>query len=356
MDISGRLAISYYKTIATLNKEHNIFLVQHRDTNKIYVKKILDIYNIDIYHNLMSTSIPGIPQIVEIYEEEGQLTIIENYISGTTLAQKMEEASLSPHDLWHYTLELCQILEKLHTFTPPMVHRDIKPSNIIITEYNHVVLLDFNAAKYYTPSAERDTILLGTPGYAAPEQYGFGSSSPQTDIYSLGILLNEMAASINFTSEELLEITNRCVQLNPGNRLSCISELRTAVEDILCSRPEKKQKSFSVKPYLLPGFRGLTPWKMLIAVPGYFLLFDVCLNVELENRTGIVLWGNRIFFLIMLLSIIFICFNYLDVRRYFPMCKHPNKYIRYPAIFLFNFLWILSLFIFLAIFESILLT
>ena len=47
MDYSQQLALSYYKTIATLNEFHNIFLVQHQDTNKIYVKKIIDVYNID---------------------------------------------------------------------------------------------------------------------------------------------------------------------------------------------------------------------------------------------------------------------------------------------------------------------
>lgn len=92
--------------------------------------------------------------------------------------------------------DLCEILEKLHSVTPPIVHRDTKPSNIIITNYEHVVLLDFNAAKYFADTDTADTILLGTKGYAAPEQYGFGSSTPQTDIYALGILLKELVKSL----------------------------------------------------------------------------------------------------------------------------------------------------------------
>ena len=87
---------------------------------------------------------------------------------------------------------LCNILEALHSMTPPIIHRDIKPSNIIITSYNYAMLLDFNAAKQFSGQNESDTVLIGTPGYAAPEQYGFGSSSPKTDIYSLGIVLREM--------------------------------------------------------------------------------------------------------------------------------------------------------------------
>lgn len=80
---------------------------------------------------------------------------------------------------------LCNILNALHSMTPPIIHRDIKPSNIIITSYNYAMLLDFNAAKQFSGQNESDTVLIGTPGYAAPEQYGFGSSSPkQTYILS----------------------------------------------------------------------------------------------------------------------------------------------------------------------------
>ena len=86
---------------------------------------------------------------------------------------------------------------RAHLFQiPPIIHRDIKPSNIIITAYNRAVLLDFNAAIYYSCQSTEDTILLGTQGYASPEQYGFGSSSPQTDIYSMGILFRELLNSI----------------------------------------------------------------------------------------------------------------------------------------------------------------
>ena len=86
---------------------------------------------------------------------------------------------------------------RAHLFQiPAIIHRDIKPSNIIITAYNRAVLLDFNAAKYYSCQSTEDTVLLGTQGYASPEQYGFGSSSPQTDIYSMGILFRELLNSI----------------------------------------------------------------------------------------------------------------------------------------------------------------
>ncbi len=62
MDLSERLTISYYKEIADINENHKVYLVQHQETKKIYVKKILDVYNLDIYRRLSAVSIPGIPK------------------------------------------------------------------------------------------------------------------------------------------------------------------------------------------------------------------------------------------------------------------------------------------------------
>lgn len=127
---------------------------------------------------------------------------------------------------------LCNILEALHSMTPPIIHRDIKPSNIIITSYNYAMLLDFNAAKQFSGQNESDTVLIGTPGYAAPEQYGFGSSSPKTDIYSLGIVLREMLGSITPVPDiapilhRLNLIAERCTQMTPAARYQSVVELK----------------------------------------------------------------------------------------------------------------------------------
>ncbi len=75
MDYAGRLEISYYHTIATINSTHKIYLVQHRETGKIYIKKILDVYNPHIYKYLMEHHISGIPRLYNIYEENGQLLV-----------------------------------------------------------------------------------------------------------------------------------------------------------------------------------------------------------------------------------------------------------------------------------------
>ena len=228
MDLDQRLAISYYKPIAAINEPHHVYLVQHQETKKIAIKKVLDVYNLAVYAELYRNPIAGTPRIINYYEEAGQLTVIEEYISGTSLQDKISHADIAPSDMLQYMLDLCAILEQLHQHNPAIIHRDVKPSNVIITSYNRAVLLDFNAAKYHTAAKDSDTILLGTQGYAAPEQYGFGQSSPQTDIYSIGILLKEMAEASHCQNPYIDAVTAKCTQMNPAERYRSIGELRQA--------------------------------------------------------------------------------------------------------------------------------
>ena len=73
MDLSHRLAVSYYKTITTINEPHHIYLVQHTETKKLYIKKILDVYNIAVYEYLYKNPIMGIPRIIEYLEEKPEM-------------------------------------------------------------------------------------------------------------------------------------------------------------------------------------------------------------------------------------------------------------------------------------------
>lgn len=221
-----------YKIISALNEEHKVYLVQSALSGKVYVQKILDVYNIRVYEYLYRNPVAGIPRLINYYEDGNQLIVIEEYISGSSLQEKIDNSDLSVSDIRSYMIMLCNILEALHAMTPPIIHRDIKPSNIIITSYNYAMLLDFNAAKQFSGQNESDTVLIGTPGYAAPEQYGFGSSSPKTDIYSLGVVLREMLGSITpaFDIAPILQrlnlIAEKCTQMTPAARYQSVAELK----------------------------------------------------------------------------------------------------------------------------------
>ena len=124
-----------YKIISTLNEEHKVYLVQSEFTKQVYVQKILDVYNIHVYEHLYQNPIAGIPRIIDFYEQDNTLVVIEEYISGTSLQEKIDHSDLFISDIQDYMLMLCNILESLHAMKPPIIHRDIKPSNIIITSY-----------------------------------------------------------------------------------------------------------------------------------------------------------------------------------------------------------------------------
>lgn len=88
--------------------------------------------------------------------------------------------------------------------TPPIVHRDIKPSNIILTEGGRIVLIDLNAARLDDKKSSHDTQLIGTAGFAAPEQYGFAASSPRADLYAAGILMRVLLTGTDAKDAMLL--------------------------------------------------------------------------------------------------------------------------------------------------------
>ena len=356
MDYVARLEISYYNTIATINSVHKIYLVQHRESGKIYIKKILEVYNPHIYEYLMEHHITGIPRLYNVYEENEQLILIEEFISGVSLREMIDDQTLTLDLIVRFMGELCDILEKLHILNPPIIHRDIKPSNIIITPYNHVVLIDFNAAKYLTDTADHDTILLGTKGYAAPEQYGFGFSTPRTDIYALGILLKELSLALPVATSIFDTIIRKCTMMNPSDRMETVQELKTEIEKLQAHNGEKPQHAtvFTTWQNLAPpGFRTRTPWKMLTASAVYLFIFWLCLSLEVKDATIFHLWLERISVLSIMLSIVFCCFNYRNIHRFIPFCANEHRLLRYSGVLILNFTVAFLLFFAMLLLESI---
>lgn len=327
-------SISSFHTIAVLNEAHQVYIVQQAETGRIFVKKILEVYNLKVYESLYRHPIPGTPRIIAMNEGNGRLTLIEEYLSGTPLSERIEAHDLDEAEIRGYMLNLLEILEHLRAFHPPIIHRDIKPSNIIISDYGMAMLLDFNAAKEFRDGEEKDTMLIGTQGYAAPEQYGFGSSSPQTDLYSLGIVLKEMLTSAGNKNSGLWQIAEKCTQLEPSERYSSIRKLKQEIRG-LSETPSSFRPSPKV-PLLPPGFRSRTPWKMFLSLTVYTCLCWLCLSLNLETTTTVSLWIERIFVLLILLSLIFGSFNYLGIQRCVPLCQSQNPFIKVIGVLLLN--------------------
>ncbi|MGE5613929.1 MAG: protein kinase domain-containing protein [Bacillota bacterium] len=137
---------------------------------------------------------PALPRLFDIIEQDGCLYMISDYISGTPLDKKLkEEGKISEEIVVDWGIQLCQALNYLHSQKPnPIIYRDMKPSNIILTAGGTLKLVDFGIAREYKPKSGSDTVYIGTRGYAAPEQFGTGQTSPASDIFSLGVTLHEL--------------------------------------------------------------------------------------------------------------------------------------------------------------------
>lgn len=349
MTIDQELRLSYYQQVADIDAEHCIYLVQDVRTKKFYVKKLLTVYNADVYRYLMAHHIPNTPSILLVEEDSKVLTVIEEFIPGDTLEEQLEKQGIFAEDqVIDITLQLCTILAAFHGCHPPIVNRDIKPSNIKITPDGVVKLLDMNAAKWSNDQSAKDTVLLGTQGYAAPEQYGFGPSSVLSDIYSIGVLMNVMLTgnlpNIRVASGSLGMIIRKCIELSPSGRYQSITDLKASL-DILSGKSRKNAERANWQKYLPPGFRNRNVIKWLFSALGYAALLSVGLDLQVENAGPVELIVNRISFTIMMLCIVFFNGNYLNVQRLFVLTRKPKRWVRWLGMAIIDFallmLWVI---------------
>lgn len=207
----------------------SVQLIRHRATgNQFILRRFTG--NGEVYQNLLSCTCRHLPLIYEAAERDGENLVIEEFIQGDTLGFLLEGALFTPEETRKITGQLCQALWVLHSMAA--VHRDIKPENVILRG-GEAVLIDFDAARLHRPEAEADTQILGTTGFAAPEQYGLSQSDARTDIYSLGVLMNVMLTgqhpSKKLAGGRLGRVIQRCTQVNPAKRYKDVLHLMSAL-------------------------------------------------------------------------------------------------------------------------------
>lgn len=262
--------LSLYTELVEL-LENKIYIVQSSLDNKLYIKKILYPENYDVFIKLKDISSPYIPKIYEILSFEYSLIIIEEYINGSTLDEILtKQKALSENSVIEYTIELCNVLDVLHNCEPPIIHRDIKPSNIIINNANSLKLIDFDVSRTHKDNISTDTEVLGTHGYAAPEQFGFSQTDARTDIYSLGITMNVMLTGefpiTKLYKGNLSNIITKCTKFDPDKRFQNVKELKQAILKKSITH-KSKSSTLTYTSNRLPGFRS---GKISFGILGFF--------------------------------------------------------------------------------------
>ncbi len=191
---------------------------------------------------------PNLPSIIDIIDQDDNFLIVMDYIDGVTLNDMLKESGAQTQEnVVNWAIQLCDVLDYLHTRRPPIIYRDIKPSNIMQKSDGSLVLIDFGTAREFKERNIADTVCLGTQGYAAPEQFGGqGQTDARTDIYALGATLYHLLTGHNPSeppyemypittwnknlSSGLENIILKCTQRNPADRFQSAQELRDALE------------------------------------------------------------------------------------------------------------------------------
>lgn len=221
----GGMSIVYLAMNEKVNKQWAIKEIIKRDYRDFY----MDRKEIEMMKRLKH---PNLPAIVDVIEQKSSLLIVMDYIEGQSLEDiVMEQGPQDEKSVIKWVKQLCDVLNYLHTRTPPIIYRDMKPANVILKPDGNVMLIDFGAAREYKPQNLKDTVLLGTRGYAAPEQYRMeGQSDARTDIYSLGITMFRLLTGEN--PEGLCPVR----KLRP--------EISTGIENILlkCTHTAKDER------------------------------------------------------------------------------------------------------------------
>jgi len=190
---------------------------------------------------------PNLPKVTDSFPEGSNYYLVMEYVQGETLDNKLAQVNgpLPEPTVRRYAEQLCDVLDYLHHRQPAVIFRDLKPTNIMIQPGDRLKLIDFGIARHFKPGKSKDTQAMGTPGYAAPEQYGKGQSDARTDIYALGATLHHMLTGrdpgsdpFHFPNARLLnpvlsgsidQIVMRSVELDPNRRWQSVREVRNAL-------------------------------------------------------------------------------------------------------------------------------
>ncbi|MCX4372204.1 MAG: protein kinase [Dysosmobacter sp.] len=193
---------------------------------------------------------PMLPRIVDIFEDEENIYIVEDFVEGITLDELLKrEGKVDEPLAQQWFRDLCGVLRYLHTQQPnPIIYRDMKPSNIMLQPDGSLKLIDFGIAREYKEASSGDTTYIGTKGYAAPEQFGRAQTDARTDIYALGVTMYHLITGkspyeppYQFVPVRELDgklshgieyILNKCVQPEPADRYQSVDKLLDDLDHI----------------------------------------------------------------------------------------------------------------------------
>lgn len=205
----------------------------------------------EIMKKMADRKLSGIPKTYRIFEENGEVYLVREYIEGMSLAQMvLQKGGISEAEICRISRKICQTAEQFQNPDEPMIHRDIKPENIVVTPGGEVVFIDFGTMRSYKKDGSRDTFVVGTRGTAAPEQYGYTQTDQRTDVYAIGQTMLYMVSesyeknqlSECAVSRRMKKIIEKACSFEPDKRYGDAAQLRRAVEKCQANNRKKVYK------------------------------------------------------------------------------------------------------------------
>lgn len=277
-ELTQKLFVWNIEELKQLNESSAV--VRNEQSGEIMVKKRLDNINTEIMQKLCSIRHRNLAAVIKVTEENGVFYSYSEFVPGRSIQSFIDEGKIfSEEEALEIALQLCDGLEELHS--NGIIHRDITAANIILSYDGNVKIIDYGIARTANENASRDTYILGTAGYAAPEQFGFSQTDERTDIYAVGVLLNILLTG-KFPNEEMCtgkfkRIVKRCTFIESSNRFSSVKELKNEL-----SKPKvilKNDDGF-------PGFRSKKTIVRILASLIYFIIILIDFSLVASIYTG----------------------------------------------------------------------
>lgn len=287
----GGMSVVYLAMDTHLNKQWAVKEIRKRGSGKndeIVVNSLLAEANM-----MKRLDHPALPRIVDIIDNGVTIYVVMDYIEGESLDKILNEYGAQTEDkVIDWAMQIADALSYLHSQRPPIIYRDMKPANVMLKPEGNIKIIDFGIAREYKEQNLADTTVLGTKGYAPPEQYS-GQTDPRSDIYALGMTMHHLLTGVDprngeayapvrmwnpDVSEGLEIIIDRCVQPASENRYQNCADLIYDLE-----HPELITKDFKRKQKLkLASFIVSASLAAVMVVTGF-----VCskLAVRVNNNT-----------------------------------------------------------------------
>ena len=291
-----------YEEVADLGNGTEMQTVLLRNENREFlVFKEIPRESEEVFLKLKESPHPNVIQIYALKAvDEEKSGVFMEYFPSDTLEDRIRVQTLTLKETKRLMLQICDGVYHFHRMG--IVHRDLKPFNILVNSEGIVKITDFGIARVYKKEKMYDTQILGTAGYAAPEQFGFIQTDEKTDIYALGVIMNRMLTG-KMPSDTLYNgdvkvgsIIRRCLLMSPKERCS-IEEIEEALGGKKLHRGSPKQRLLRK----IPGFRTGNKVHMTLALVEYIYMSMIYLGtIPLRKTAEEILIGTAGFLVITL--------------------------------------------------------